>query len=375
LLEHWIDWWTPVCESVGLPLPVRQRASRLGRFAQAISLTKSTGHPFALTRVTVHRAVAALESLDGFETVEFRRGFPEYLRTYNSIAPARPFLRRWAGLPLTGLRLTGLSADDWDDGPHLAGVSALELDALKPDALGWLLRSRHLTSLENLTLMTFAHPTHTGRMPLVELAASPLAARLKRLSVPAFDDESIAALDGGFPNLTALEVEFHPEGVEVLQNEIDHRLAWLGMSPKLAGLRELDLIGGFSPHALRDAAGASKWKQLRRLSLDFRYADMTVLALPDPEHLPALEDLSIAGVWATPQLLDVLIASPLTKQLRHFALTLWRADAPGGADWRRMADIVDPAKIETFWLDADHAAPGIHHLLRQRLGDKLRRPR
>jgi uncharacterized protein (TIGR02996 family) len=36
LAEHWVSWWAPVCEAVGLPVPKRPRASRLGRLVGAV---------------------------------------------------------------------------------------------------------------------------------------------------------------------------------------------------------------------------------------------------------------------------------------------------------------------------------------------------
>ena len=379
LAGHWVEWWSPVCESVGLPPPASPPASRLGRFARALGVGKSAGHPFALTRLSVHaKDHAAAAALGGVRVVEFRRGFPEYLRAYapgptGSLLADWPFLSQWTEYPLARLRLTGVAEENWFSGPHLAGVSALELDPWRDEDFTSLLRSQQLTSLQDLTLVNTEWVGHAGVPSLFALSRSSFASRLKRLSVPVFDDDAAAALAEGFGNLTALGVEFDLDRPVIPPHEMGRRLVRLGASPRLAGLRELDLVGGFLPHAVRDATGVGNWTNLRRLSIDFRYAQLPHLELPDPAAVPALEDLSIAGVWGTPRTVHDLVASPLTKQLRYFALTLWRAESLGDDDWRRLADVVDPGKIETFWLDADHTTPGIH-LLRQRLGDKLRTP-
>lgn len=376
LAEHWVQWWSPVCESVGLPVPAPARASRLGRFVQSFSFARPTGYPYSLSRVTLHRNPTADRApLGGFDTVEFRRGFPQCLKTYLWPDIGRAYLPRWTEYPLARLQLNGVDPANWHDGPQLAGVSALELDDWEQDGFTVLLRSKHLTSLDDLTLMAPGPMTHAGVPPLCELAESPFAPRLRRLSAAAYDDASVSALATGFPNLTALEVELHSEdGTYPHPFDVGKRLVTLGASPRLAGLGELDLYGGFLPHALSDASGIGHWKNLRRLSLDFRHALVAPLELPHPASVPALEDLSITGVEATPELVETLVASPLTKQVRHFELTLWQTTALRPYDWRRMADIVDPARIETFWLAGDHDVPEIG-LLRDRLGDKLRTPR
>jgi uncharacterized protein (TIGR02996 family) len=199
LADHWIEWWSPVCESVGLPLPVPPRASRLGRFAQAVGVRKPTGDPFALARFTVYRPVY------GSDIVEFRRGFPDTLLSVEPDSTWGPFLPRWTEYPLASLRLTGEDAHNWEDGPHLAGLSALELETWGQDTYTAFLRSRHLTSLEDLTLINSGWG-RVGPSPVATLAGLPLAARLRRLSVSVYDDASAIALADANPNLTALDV-------------------------------------------------------------------------------------------------------------------------------------------------------------------------
>lgn len=57
--------------------------------------------------------------------------------------------------------------------------------------------------------------------------------------------------------------------------------------------------------------------------------------------------------------------------MRHLSLSAWNADGVSGAELRRLADVVDPERIETFALQTDHAMPELA-VLRERFGDRVR---
>ena len=87
--------------------------------------------------------------------------------------------------------------------------------------------------------------------------------------------------------------------------------------------------------------------------------------------LPALEELRINHLFFTREVIDLLVRSPLVKQLRHFAFAAWGVDGVSDADLRRLPEMFDLDRIETFRFNPDHDMPGLDELKR-RLGDKLR---
>ena len=155
------------------------------------------------------------------------------------------------------------------------------------------------------------------------------------------------------------------------------RLATLARSPHLAGLKELTVSGWPDARWSRIICTGGTWAELRKLTInaDLAVADLDPhpLALLKGATLPALEELRIRGIYLDRQVIDLLIRSPLVKQLRHFAFAAWGVDAVSDADLRRLPHMFDLDRIETFRFDPDHHMPGLDELRRQ-LGDRLRMP-
>jgi hypothetical protein len=110
------------------------------------------------------------------------------------------------------------------------------------------------------------------------------------------------------------------------------------------------------------------WSSLRKLTIWENILPAPLAALLSEATLPALEELRVRGIYLNRHAIDLLIRSPLVKQLRHFA---FGAYGVSDADLRRMPEMFDLDRLETFRFDPDHDVPGLDELKR-RLGDKLR---
>jgi uncharacterized protein (TIGR02996 family) len=379
--EHWIDWWGEVCAAVGFPTPAPKATGTLGRFARWAKIADPAGHPFEICGTTVwpwHGRVYD-SRLVGWAWSQFRRGFPDALEFSLQTLAERQFLIRWPAVsPLRKLVAIAPHSETWPDGPHLAGVDSLDLFEYDPDVLSGALRSPHTTRLRELTLRI---PEYGGgeadafAEELPAVFAEPRVRQLERLTLSLHTLRATAAVANA-PNLggvRTLHVDLSPTGDEDLP--ATERLVTLARSPHLAGLQELAAGPVLEPEALRTITHAPTWKGLRKLILpNWRFIPGGAWrAFLDEATLPELEELYLGYVEPDGELLAFLVRSPLLKQLRHLSLGASGLDSLADADVRRLADIVDPERIETFALFPDHKTPALEEL-RKRFGDRLRMP-
>lgn len=357
LQEHWIDWWLPVCEAVGLPSPKRPVKAR--RYEVKDNVIQITLPDYELS---------------GFECVEFRRGFPQIpgLNFAGHGSECGAFLRKWPSAgPFTGMCAIHPVMDQWAglDGPHFNRVHSLDLWTLQPEVVFAVFDSPHFTSLEDVWMRVGM----TGK--LQALTKRPRAACLRRLGLVIMcraEAEELAAASA-FEGLTGLEVYFSYEPMDYAGSRLDEKLLILAASPHFQGLRDLELNWQMTPDALREACSVGHWKQVRRLTVVFDEADVrSPIHLPDLGHLPVLEDLDLSFVPLDTGLVTSLPQSPLLKQLRHFTLRIPRQPDRTTPDLGFLAEVLDPIRIETLAVQVDEIDPATVAELRQTFGERLR---
>lgn len=379
---HWVDWWGDVCWAVGLPLPERPRATRLGRLARRLWVGVPVGLPYLRNRFTVGwNFKVEMGDAAWFYRAEYSRGFPDRLELGLPVPGRDPrtLPGRWAAAgPLRDLTvgppLTLLPAAV--GGPHLAGVSRLVLRDGGP-AVAAVLASEHLGHLTDLRIET-TDPPDGFNVDLFGVLISPAAPRLGRLEIPLPDQASAEVLAGAssLAGLTALaiELEFEPDisgGVAgPFPPEHDRqRLETLARSPYFAGLTELQVSGVLSAAGVRALVHRPAWAGLRTLTLtpywDTEYAG----GLADAT-LPELIDLRLDDWGLTPEALRVLARLPLLRQLRHLRLAP-RYGTPD-ADVLAVADALDPDRVETLAVRTAHLSARVRAELTRRFGDRVK---
>ena len=380
--EHWVEWWGEVCAAVGFPAPAPNPGGRLGRFAARVGLRRAGGEPYFLPR-DGHDARLLLcastspqpESLRGFGSVRFRRGFPDGPELHYG---ASDFLPAWVGVsPINSLTLNGAYPEWFHDGPHLAGVRALALGEYDSTVLPLVLNSPHLGALTDLRLEGWAlYPDERTSLQAGELervVSAPRARQLTRLTVPAVDEPAAEALAGAanLAGLEALEVQvLHDESED--RESAGRRLAALARSRHLAGLKALTLTGGSDAPGLSAVLRNPTWTGLRKLDIELWYSYDSLDPLAEADGLPLLEDVALGGIRLTAAEADALVRSPLLKRLRHFSLRCGPEDRSVLA---RLAGAVDVARIETFALTLPPLfppGPDGTAALRKHFGGKLR---
>jgi uncharacterized protein (TIGR02996 family) len=386
--EHWIDWWAEVCAAVGLPMPAPKPISRLERLASRFRLGTRPGTPYTRSGCMVR--IPSGQSLDNLSAATFHCGFPDSLDI--SVPVSRVSLRQRATLnlwepelPLASLTATNPFLLSLRERP-LKGVHALTLLDFDGESLRHLLQSPLFPRLEDLTLFS---GEYVAEGVIVEEFANQTAdavrllrdRRLKRLSLQVWSDAAATAVAEAphLASLEALDVDILPDVSDDYEGAT-WRLARLVRSPHLASLKELTVSGWPArgwPAAARSriVCTAATWPELRKLTInaDLGAADLDPhpAALLEGATLPALEELRVRAIYLNRQAIDHLIRSPLLKQLRHFALSAWGVDGVSDADLRRLPEMFDLDRIETFWFNPDHHRPGLDELRRQ-LGDRLR---
>jgi uncharacterized protein (TIGR02996 family) len=329
---HWIEWWRPVCERLGLPPPARPWASAFGWMAERLGLAKA-GWPYVESGTKIDRLhFSAAETRDGrFAAAKFVRGFPDHLRL--APGPTGPTLADWAmAVPVTSLAVSALAHEVWGelyDGPALAQVRSIELESFGPEHILPVVHSPHLTGLRELTLDTEAEGVSAAELAAV--AGAPAARQLRSLAVSIQDEEAAAELAGAvvLSGLTALDLDFgfleHGHGTSdetfaagALAARVLDRLA---RSPHLVGLEKLSLGG-----LVVTADLALAFPRLDDLTLDLRH-------LADP---------------------TVLLDWPGLTRLRHLRLAL--ADAVDKSFLAALADRLDSDRVETVRLETGPGA-------------------
>ena len=213
--EHWIDWWSEVCEVTGLPIPAHSPSTRLGRLARRVGLGTPRGDPYQLTGVSVR--APSRRPIDGWQSATFQRGFPDALHVsvpFPNLDLLQSTLKLWTReFPLTSLTITNPFGWELPDQP-LARVRSLTLLDYDHAALGRVLQSRLFPDIEDLTLRCNEYANGQG---IVERLANRSAEavrllrgrNLKRLSLQVWTDRVAAAVAEAahLASLTALEVD------------------------------------------------------------------------------------------------------------------------------------------------------------------------
>jgi len=371
---HWPDWWAEVCAATGLRPAARAPKSALGRLARWVGRGPRPGAPYEHREwepFTVYSDWSQPNSQFGL--AKFARGFPEHLyrrldspTVFDQTLPAR-----WArAVPLVALQSDYQSLGP--PGPHLAGLRELELDTPFTIGLHEWLTSPHLGQLESLSI-TGAVDYHPE---WIELLSLPVMGQLKRVQT-GIASYALGEALGSAEALTAVrELAFTVAGPG------GQGLAALHGSPLAARVERLELspaTGGlWQPADLVALSGG--WPKLRALRVeqgwpigdneDASPGEAAFRALAGVS-LPALEDLHLALPHLTDGLIDELIQSPLTKQLKHFALGADQVNAASGSALRRLPDAFDAARTETIFVRTNAARPELAELTRA-FGDRVR---
>lgn len=348
---HWPDWWAEVCAATGLRPAARAPKSALGRLARWVGRGPRPGAPDERREWEPFSVYSDWSQPNSqFRSVEFARGFPERLRRgidsptdFDQGLPAR-----WArAVPLVALHssVNQLALP----GPYLAGLRELELDTPFTIGLHEWLTSPHLGQLDSFAI-TGSGDSHPE---WVEFLTLPVMGQLKRLQTGIASYALGEALAGAEALGAVRELDFHVEGPG------GQGLAALHGSPLAARVERLKLSGELVAGDIVGLSGS--WPQLRALSLylggpmQISEADTgagwwaAVRALARDTSLPALEDLCLAIPNLTDGLIDELVQSPLTKQLKHFALEVTVVNATSDTALRRLPEAFDGARIETIF--------------------------
>ncbi|MBA4063761.1 MAG: hypothetical protein C0501_08625 [Isosphaera sp.] len=378
--EHWVDWWGEVCAAVGLRPPAPKPAGRLGKVAGWFGVRRAPGQPYATTetfdgvRTGVWQNMREHREVVRFPFVGFRRGFPESLSYDRPAEPGPdPVLACWLGTnPLTFLHT--VASYFGGPGPYPVGLRTLSVSRAGSGELRLALDHPSLDRLDELRLPS------AGPWELSAALGSPRVCRLRRLAVPVRSDHAAAAVAAAdLARLEALDVELHADA-----DPGGGRPGVLARSPRLAGLRELRVVvpsgvDSFAewvrtpdpPDVFRPLTTGPAWAGLRKLTVEADLHADQLAGLLGGATLPDLDELRLVSVFLSREVIDLFVRSPLLKQLRHLAISAWGVDGVSRADLRRLPQMLDLDRIETFAFAPDHDMPGLDELARQ-LGDRLR---
>lgn len=366
---HWPDWWAEVCAATGLRPAARAPKSALGRLARWVGRGPRPGAPYEHRKYGPFAVYSDWSQPNSqFRYTEFARGFPERLwrgidspTVFDQTLPAR-----WArAVPLVAL------VSDYQSlgppGPHLAGLRELELDTPFTIGLHEWLTSPHLGQLESLSI-TGAVDYHPEWLELLSL---PLMGQLKRLHTVLAGRALGEVLARAAALVAVRELVFDVTGPG------GEGLAALRGSPLAARVESLQLSGAVRDPDVRTLAD---WPHLRKLRLwldgDERNAQMhgpqlvTVRTLSQVPF-PSLEDLHLSFRFLTDGTIDDLVRLPVTKQLRHVALSVAQVNGASGAALRRLPEAFDAARIETIYVRTNLPRPEFAELERA-FGDRVR---
>jgi uncharacterized protein (TIGR02996 family) len=388
--EHWVEWWGEVCDVMALRMPAPKPTGRLGKLAQWVGVRTPPGDPYHVSwpfwestgsrngLSVVQTAYEHNERNQRFQGAIFRRGFPECLALWRGPfepAPGDCLAVKWTRVaPLDALR--GSEADLGPCGPHLVGLRSLAVtDSTGQFLLNWL-DSPYLERLESLEL--FMYPP-SGRLQWSDPLASPRVRQLKHLGVSMSHPGAIADVAQSH-NLGALRsLALDLDGWEAVT-----AFETLGGTSLARRLEALTLTGTLGLEVFR--ALDSKWASLRKLTVGFNRlaeeADGTPSQLGElltdsveslllGTALTTLEELRIESMFLDHQVIDILVRSPLMKQLKHFACAISGAEALSRQDLQRLPLAFDPARIETLALEGYLPRHSVN-ALRERFGDRLR---
>jgi uncharacterized protein (TIGR02996 family) len=164
-MQHWIDWWKPVCAAVGLPEPYVPGKGIGSRVWRSVSGEKrEPGHPY----IAYPNAWSVRLDTRAF-TAQFIAGFPELIAMFGTGIAATGRFGTWlSATPFCRIRfMRYVSEAEWTslDGPHLAKLTELTFDWLPPDVAALIARS----PLQGLTSLRVGpiHPAADVVRPLI----------------------------------------------------------------------------------------------------------------------------------------------------------------------------------------------------------------
>jgi uncharacterized protein (TIGR02996 family) len=375
---HWIEWWTEVCEALDLVVPAPRPTTRLGRLAGAAGFRAKPGTPYdAVTGDSgpfIYRwLIHPNEGMQEFCRADFRRGFPEEVLLIPTQRLRATVLERWTtATPLTAIQGTQPLEGEWADGPHLRGVRSLVLRDPSAACVSELFQSPHLLRLGELEIRTsdfarvlealeLSRPNQLHRMTWVvgEDHAVPGVTDCPRLA----DLRSLTLALPSSPGALALAGSQHLAGLEKLR---------------------LDLAGQPIPTDCWTLTSRGHLRGLRSLALNAYGTDYDQGPDPTPgteclralladAKLPQLEELRFRELHLDRAGIDVLVRSPLIKQLKHLAFAAHIADDVTDEDLQRLPEMFDLDRIETFAFSTGRYRPGLDALAKV-LGERLRLP-
>jgi uncharacterized protein (TIGR02996 family) len=372
---HWIEWWTEVCEALGLVVPAPRPTTRLGRIAGAAGFRTPPGTPYSTgaseSGLFIYQSIYRRGHTQGFHHATWHRGFPEDVNfTAHHYQPgsAEPLLTRWTtAAPLTAIHGAQPLDEHWYDGPHLCGVRSLTLHNPVAECLSALFQSPYLPRLDEVHVW----PDWSHARRVLELSRPHQIMRLTCGAIGTLADVVPDFVD--CPRLAELR------SLTVVTESVG-LLTALARSPYLTGLREL-AITLFSQPSLDDCRALTSSAGLRDLrtltfrvhaDLNYQGLDVELLeALVADASLPQLEELRLGTLQLNQAATAALSISPLLKQLKHLAFAA--RGVVTDADLRRLPEMFDLDRIETFAFSTDRHRPGLDELARV-LGERLRLP-
>lgn len=374
--EHWIEWWGEVCAATGLFCPRRGPKTRLGRAMRRFAnFGAEVDNPYTRSGFTVDWSKGAIRGEPRpSASATFRRGFPESVAVSGRVSS---YLRSWTeASPFSALTLDEPDLSGWAREANLKHLRSLALRNYDPLYLREVITSASLVSLKELNCGSGGGPIPAlaaleAAISIGLLLGEPLMMRLKRLSLPPLTSSVLERVSGALTltQLEALTTTLTP--LEGGTDAADRMARRLSESPALVGLRELDVLAPFDSDACRLLTHGAVWQGLRKLTISDEISFTSLRGTLRNADLPSLEELRLHSIGLTREVIDLLVASPLLKQLKHFAMGAWGVDGVADADLRRLPEMFDLDKLETFRFDPDHQMPGLD-VLQEKLGDRLR---
>lgn len=378
---HWLDWWAPVCDAVGLPPPHRPPGGVRGWLTRRVrGAGTKPGFPYAtLTRdrFTIQIFSADPAPFGALTRITFAGGFPDSLRFLGQLSRSADILRRWRDAsPLAVLDLHGIVSRDWRaiDGPHLNGVRMLSLSHSVRTGLEAVATSPHLTQLEELHLNPDRSNFHWAEEQYQAFAVSQLPERLRRLTVVvAGQAEAQALACAPLRNVAALTVQAAPNVTDVEEIARVHRSAAEFLSsPMLECVEELTL-GPVTAAALRGTT-RRLLARVRRLDVTCSSALGPLFPLPVEDVFDVLDDLTFFVEGWPADWIVALANQPCAPRLRHLRLG---GNLPPNqaavAAILRLIQALDPDRLETLRLGSRVCnAESVRLVLAERFGDRVR---
>ena len=354
---NWVEWWSPVCSAIGLPVPQAPTGSfreRVGRFFGREPPRR--GHPYRVDNLTtlgvIQPPVPAADHAAGGRV----RRLPQWISLLGDLRDTKDAVRAWTNAaPLTALHLHGTVGREWKsiDGEHLHGVRELLLGSAAATAVTAVAQSRNLPRLEELSLRpdrsNIAWPAEQYRA----FVDSSLATRVRWLNVVIGRADETEVLHGAhFANLSGLSLSGLPDADDDEATLVAAAAIGLTRSSFLTELKELTLTGTMSLYVGMLVGWLAG--QLRRLVVDglSRSGPFCDLIRRDP--FSALTDLTVSTRDGIRVVYAALADSPLAGRLRHLRLTGGQTNR-----WRtwdelpRLINALDSEKLETLALDPE----------------------